>query len=143
MLDIRRRYFAKRPTWSDDASIIHQRIQLAPFRIHRFEHADDISFNACLLRDLESLLRLQKSVRDGGVVDRELRDIAAVNLHMVSAAPELGGRGAAAKSDTRWSTIEDLRDLGYRTADAWLQEHHDELGHESSFAFEEEERGAA
>lgn len=111
--------------------------------VEMMARVSDISFNACLLRDLESLLRLQKSVRDGGVVDRELRDIAAVNLHMVSAAPELGGRGAAAKSDTRWSTIEDLRDLGYRTADAWLQEHHDELGHESSFAFEEEERGAA
>ena len=125
-------------------------VQLTPFQSDSFgktavetmARINDISFSACLLRDLEALVRLQRSVRDGGVVDAELIDIASINLHLLSAAPELGDRGPAAKSDTRWRSIEELHDLGVRTADAWLEEHRSELGHETTLMIEEEPAAA-
>lgn len=126
-------------------------VQLTPFTtdtvadnvVETMARVNDISFSACLLRDLESLMRLQRSARSGGVIDPEWQRVAAVNLHLLEAAAELGGRGPAAKSDTRWSAIEELHDLGYRTADIWLDANREELGHGSTLRFEEEEPEAA
>jgi NTE family protein len=126
-------------------------VQLTPFTtetvagnvVETMSRVNDISFSACLQRDLDSLMRLQRSVRSGGVIDPEWRRVAAVNLHLLAAADDLGGRGPTAKSDTRWSTLEELHDLGYRTADTWLETHREDLGHASTLRFEEDEQKAA
>jgi NTE family protein len=92
----------------------------------------DIGFNACLLRDLKALTEIQAVARAVPTPPAPLDRLAATNLHLMEAAPELTHRGAASKIDTRWSQIEELRALGHATADAWLAEHGDVVGRAST-----------
>jgi NTE family protein len=92
----------------------------------------DIGFNACLLRDLKALTQVQEIARSAESHDPGMRALATTNLHMMAAAPALSQRGAASKIDTRWSRIEELRELGRVTAEAWLADHRGEFGRSST-----------
>jgi NTE family protein len=83
----------------------------------------DIGFNACLLRDLKALTEVQAIAREHPSKDARMQALAATNLHLMEASPELARRGSASKLDTRWSQITELRALGRDTADAWLADH--------------------
>lgn len=88
----------------------------------------DIGFNACLLRDLKALTEVQAIAREAQSASPKMQALAATNLHLMGAPPELAQRGAASKIDTRWSQIEELRALGRATAEAWLADHRGGLG---------------
>jgi len=92
----------------------------------------DIGFNACLLRDLKALTEVQAIAREAHSASPKMQALAATNLHLMQAAPELAQRGSASKIDTRWTQIEDLRALGRATADAWLAEHRPVFGRMST-----------
>lgn len=92
----------------------------------------DIGFNACLLRDLKALTEIQSIARETASRDPRMMALAATNLHLMTAAPELATRGAASKVDTRASQIEELRALGRATADAWLADHGHAFGRSST-----------
>ncbi|MGJ7582532.1 patatin-like phospholipase family protein [Variovorax sp. RHLX14] len=92
----------------------------------------DIGFNACLLRDLKALTRIQSMARRMESCDPDMQALASTNLHLMEASEELTRRGSASKVDTRWSQIEELRELGRETADAWLSAHGHALGLEST-----------
>ncbi len=105
-------------------------VQITPFAVEDapttlggiIGRMSDIGFNACLLRDLKALTEVQAIARKAQVTDPAMEALAATNLHMMPAAPELAERGAASKVDTRWSRLQELRELGRATADAWLAE---------------------
>lgn len=91
----------------------------------------DISFNACLLRDLKALTGIKEVVSETSSTPR-MRALAAIGLHLMEASPELSTYGAASKLDTRASRIEALRVLGRECADAWLAAHRHALGRGST-----------
>ena len=93
--------------------------------------ASDISFNACLMRDLDRLVTLQGEARAVGPVTPRLRAVAGLNIHLLRAPAELAD-GGVSKYDTRWSTLEGLRELGRETADTWLAENGNAIGAASS-----------
>ena len=115
-------------------------VQITPFAVDDVSSTltgimgrmSDIGFNACLLRDLKALTQVQAIARDAHSRDPGMQALAATNLHMMAAAPELAQRGGASKIDTRWSRIEELRELGRATAEAWLAEHRDEFRRSST-----------
>ncbi len=82
----------------------------------------DIGFNACLLRDLKALTEVQAIARQAPPITDAFTALARTNLHLMEAPHALAERGPSGKSDTRWSQLESLRDLGRATADAWLRE---------------------
>lgn len=92
----------------------------------------DIGFNACLLRDLKALTEIQTIAREARSAAPTMRALAATNLHLMEAAPELARRGPVSKVDTRWSQIEALRALGRETARAWLVENRRAFGRRST-----------
>jgi len=110
-------------------------VQITPFAVDDVSSTltgvmgrmSDIGFNACLLRDLKALTQVQAIARDAHSRDPGMQALAATNLHMMAAAPALSQRGGASKIDTRWSRIEELRELGRATAEAWLAEHRGEF----------------
>lgn len=91
----------------------------------------DISFNACLLRDLKALTGIKEVVNERSSSPR-MRALAETSLHLMEASPELSMLGPASKLDTRDSRIEALRLLGRERADAWLAEHRHALGRAST-----------
>ncbi|MEJ8629209.1 hypothetical protein P0F65_03880 [Sphingomonas sp. I4] len=94
----------------------------------------DISFNACLRRDLRALSEVQDVARAESSGDPRMRAVARVNLHLLSPPPELAGRSGTSKVDTRWSVLQDLRAMGRAQAEQWLATNRDALGQKSSFA---------
>ena len=92
----------------------------------------DIGFNACLLRDLKALTEVQAIAREAASSSPKMKALAATNLQLMEAAPELARRGPVSKVDTRWSQIEALRKLGRDTAEAWLVEHRRAFGRRST-----------
>lgn len=95
------------------------------------KRASDISFNACLMRDLKTLTDLQAAVREAASPSPRLRPVLDIHIHLLRAPGELAS-GYVDKYDTRWSTLCGLRDLGRATAEAWLAEKREALGAASS-----------
>lgn len=117
-------------------------VQITPFTVENTSSSlsavmgrmSDIGFNACLLRDLKALTAVQDLARQTPSPDTAMQALAATNLHLMEACPELSERGGASKIDTRWSRLQELRTLGHATADAWLAEHRRDLGRTSTVA---------
>lgn len=105
-------------------------IQITPFAVDEapttlggiIGRMSDIGFNACLLRDLKALTEVQTIARTARSTDPAMQALAATNLHLMPAAPELAERGSASKLDTRWSKLQELREMGHMAAHAWLTE---------------------
>ncbi len=62
-----------------------------------------------------------------------MQAIARVNLHLLSPPSELAGPSGTSKVDTRWSVLQDLREMGRAQADEWLATNRQTLGQASSF----------
>lgn len=92
----------------------------------------DIGFNACLLRDLKALTEIQTIARETASTAPKMQALAATNLHLMEAAPQLARRGPVSKVDTRWSQIEELRALGRETAETWLADNRRAFGRKST-----------
>ncbi|WP_416358307.1 patatin-like phospholipase family protein [Aureimonas phyllosphaerae] len=99
---------------------------------------NEITFNTSLMRDLRMLTEMKRLVRDEDLENPVLRQIAALRLHMISAGEELTRRGAVGKLDTRWSELLELRDLGRRATDLWLERHRADIGNRTSLPTEVE-----
>ncbi|MGE7204668.1 patatin-like phospholipase family protein [Sphingomonas sp. NPDC019816] len=116
-------------------------VQITPFTVDDVggsigdvtRRVSDISFNACLRRDLRALSEIQDIARAEASRDPRMQAIARVNLHLLSPPEELAGRSGASKVDTRWSVLEGLRKLGRAQAERWLADHRATLGRGSSF----------
>lgn len=116
-------------------------VQITPFTVEDvggsvgdvMRRVSDISFNACLRRDLRALSEIQDIARAERSRDPRMKAISRVNLHLLSPPLDLAGRSGTSKVDTRWSVLQDLHALGHAQADRWLATHRDTLGHGSSF----------
>ncbi|MEH3145579.1 MAG: patatin-like phospholipase family protein [Methylobacterium frigidaeris] len=114
-------------------------VQLTPFETasvgmlpsETASRVSDISFNACLMRDLRTLVELQRYARENDSQAPRMRAIADLNIHLLRAPCLLAG-GSVNKLDTRWSTLSGLRDLGRATAERWLSGAGDAIGADSS-----------
>ncbi len=87
----------------------------------------DISFNACLMRDLKALNELKRFAQASQTHDARLEAVAEINIHLLHAPCELSG-GSVSKLDTRWSMLTGLRELGRSTADRWLADVGSKIG---------------
>lgn len=89
----------------------------------------DIGFNAALLRDLAALTTMKDIARAVPDAEPRLAALAEMNLHLVEPPQDLSRYG---KLDTRWSALEEMRDLGRAHAGAWLERYGGDLGHRST-----------
>ena len=116
-------------------------VQITPFTVEDvgdsvgevMRRVSDISFNACLRRDLRALSEIQDIARAAPSRDPRMQAIARVNLHLLSPPDELAGPSGTSTVDTRWSVRQDLRTMGRAQAEQWLAAHRDFLGRDSSF----------
>ena len=120
-------------------------VQLTPFVAEdvgvlpseRAGRVSDISFNACLIRDLKTLTELKRYALASDTRDAHMQAVADINIHLLHAPGELSS-GGVSKLDTRWSTLTGLRDLGRETAERWLADVGERIGSGSNLQALEE-----
>jgi NTE family protein len=101
------------------------------------DRISEISFNASLNQELQTLALIKAALREGhangdAYAATLFRRIEALHIHRIEAQKEMAGFGAASKLNPEWGFLERLRDIGYRAADEWLAKHFDDLGRHST-----------
>ena len=89
----------------------------------------EIAFNISFVREVSAIRHI------GAIVDAEHSDVvraAAVRLHLISGNDELQKLDLSSKFNTELPFLQHLRGLGSATAERWLEQHFEHIGHRST-----------
>lgn len=95
---------------------------------------NEITFNSSLLQELAHIEFVSDLVEKGRLEDGEQRKMC---VHIIENESALKPLGVTSKMNSEWAFLTHLRDIGQATADAWIEEHADEIGHHSSVKIED------
>ncbi|WFT78573.1 patatin-like phospholipase family protein [Methylobacterium sp. CB376] len=93
------------------------------------DRLNEITFNGNLLRELRAIDFVQGLVDEGALATEGYRPL---RLHRIDGSGELDDYTAATKLKAQWPFLLRLRDAGRAAARAWLDQHFDAVGRESS-----------
>jgi NTE family protein len=94
---------------------------------------NEVSFNAVLLKELRMIALLRQVAHSG---DTEGAKWAHMRIHRVS-SEVMVGLGYSSKLNAEWEFLSMLRDEGRRAAQAFLNDHHEDLGRRSTLDLDE------
>jgi len=89
---------------------------------------NEISFNSTLLRELRAIDFVTRLIEEGKL---SRQDYTRVFMHRI-AADELKPMQASSKLNAEWVFLTNLKDLGRKTAEEWLDRHYDDVGNRST-----------
>ena len=89
----------------------------------------ELSFNSSLVREMRGVATIT-SLIDSGKLASDV--YARVNFHMIEAPDELPAFGVSSKFNTDIRFLEHLKEMGWKTADDWLEKNFDCIGVKSS-----------
>jgi NTE family protein len=95
---------------------------------------NEVSFNAVLLKELRMIALLRQVAHSNN--DCESAKWADMRIHRVS-SELMVGLGYSSKLNAEWEFLCMLRDEGRRAAQAFLNDHHEDLGRRSSLDLDE------
>lgn len=90
---------------------------------------NEISFNSSLIKELRAIHLLHQLIDAEGLETERYRD---VRLHIIHAADEVQHLEASSKLNAEWEYLTLLFERGRGWADAWLNNHFDDLGERST-----------
>jgi NTE family protein len=129
-------------TDSDDLLLIQinpNRRDTVPTRARTIlDRANEITFNASLLKELRTIALIKEVLEDAGRPDcayrRPLfRRIDNLRLHKLDPEEALTPFAASTKSQTNLSFLEQLRGIGRQAAENWLAKNGNQLGKKSTY----------
>jgi NTE family protein len=98
------------------------------------DRINTLSFNSSLMREMRAINFVNQLVDsgfdDGGRLKKML-------IHCIDAEDEMSNLGVSSKVNAGWDFLAWLFELGRKRGDAFLREHFDKLGNESSTSIEE------
>ena len=89
----------------------------------------ELSFNSSLVREMRGVATIT-SLIDSGKLASDV--YARVNFHMIEAPDELPAFGVSSKFNTDIRFLEHLKEMGWKTADEWLEKNFQCIGVKSS-----------
>src|SRR5438045_7422909 len=90
---------------------------------------NEISFNSSLMREMRAVAFVTKLIDDGRLSQG---DAKRVLFHSVCAVDVMRGLGIASKLNADIGFLSQLRTLGRERAQAWIDQHLDDLGYGST-----------
>ncbi len=118
---------------SKDVIIVHTnplvRDTLPTTAAEIFDRVNEISFNSSLMREMRAIAFVTKLI-DSGKLDPD--EYGRMLIHSVRADEAMADFGVASKMNPDWEFLCQLRDLGREATSAWLNEHAEKVGRESS-----------
>ncbi len=96
---------------------------------------NEISFNASLTREMRAIDFVQHLI-DDGVIDKD--KWKRMRVHSIRDDATMATFNVATKITPDWNVINELRDAGRSTADAWLKAHKSKIGKTDSVNIKED-----
>lgn len=90
---------------------------------------NEITFNASLITEISSILLLKQLIDEENLDRVRYTDM---RLHRISAENELQKLGVSSKLNSEWAFLQHLHEIGYKTADQWLEQNFEYLGQKST-----------
>jgi NTE family protein len=90
---------------------------------------NEITFNAALIKELRAIHLLHQFIEAEGLESERYRD---VRLHIIHTADEVQHLEASSKLNAEWAYLTYLFERGRGWAEAWLNDHFDDLGERST-----------
>jgi NTE family protein len=98
------------------------------------DRLNEITFNASVVLEVNAIEAINSLLAE--LAQQDLPYVGRfrpIRLHTIRDDTFVERLGFVSKSSTSWIFLSTLHDEGYRTADAWLRAHRDDLGERSSF----------
>ncbi|NVK34553.1 MAG: patatin-like phospholipase family protein [Rhodobacteraceae bacterium] len=95
---------------------------------------NEITFNSTLLREMRIVDFVVRMLEEGKL---STDDYMKVKMHRIS-AEELKPLQASSKSNAEWAFLEELKGIGRRAAESWINTHYDAIGNQSTINLREE-----
>jgi NTE family protein len=92
------------------------------------DRVNEITFNSSLLREMRAVEFVGRLIEEGWIKSEYASRMRRVLVHIVRADPELTEFGVSSKLSPDWRFLTHLRDLGRKSASAWLDAHWDDIG---------------
>ncbi|MBI1383838.1 MAG: patatin-like phospholipase family protein [Rhizobiales bacterium] len=123
---------------SRDVLIVHinplERLDVPRTAPEIFNRINEISFNSSLMREMRAIAFVTRLIDDGALSsDRYSRML----IHAIHGDEFMRDLSIATKLSPSWSFLCELRDLGRRIAEEWLEANFDAIGERSSVDIEE------
>lgn len=96
---------------------------------------NEISFNSSLLRELRAIDFVTRQLREDKLDTNRYSEIL---VHRIEATEQINPLSASSKVNTEWLFLTQLRDIGRASAKAFLDEHYESLGKESTLDLQSE-----
>jgi NTE family protein len=90
---------------------------------------NEISFNSSLMREMRAVAFVTKLIDEGKLNQNDAKRLL---IHSISADDVMCGLGAASKLNADDGFLSELRALGRERAQAWINEHFDNVGSRST-----------
>ncbi len=86
---------------------------------------NEITFNASLIKELRALYFLKEIIDHEGLERERFRD---GRLHRIENEEEMSEYSVSSKLNAEWAFLEHLHDIGWNTAERWIEQHFDDVG---------------
>lgn len=96
---------------------------------------NEISFNSSLLRELRAIDFVTRQLQENKLDRGRYSEIL---VHRIEATEEINPLSASSKINSEWSFLTHLRDIGRESAKAFLDQHYESLGKESTLDLKRE-----
>lgn len=97
------------------------------------DRLSEITFNASLISEMRAIHFVKKLLRDDRLDRGRYKNL---HMHMIADDEGMAPFNASSKFNTDWAFLQELHRLGHRAADAWLHEHRNTVGQDSTFDIE-------
>jgi NTE family protein len=111
--------------------IVREEIPTTPDTIEN--RVNELSFNSSLMREIRAIAFVKRLIEEERLDRTRYKDLL---IHMIDASAEMRRLGVASKFDVSWDFLVGLHDIGQAACDAWLTNHRDKLGQETSVDLE-------
>jgi len=117
-----------------------QRLEKPTRSMDILDRLSEITFNASLIGELRAISFVKRLLKENKLDPSRYKDL---HMHMVADDEGLAPFNASSKSNTDRVFMQELHDLGHRSADRWLEAHRGDVGLRSSLDIEKTFLGMA
>lgn len=93
------------------------------------DRVNEISFNSTLMREVRAIAFVTKLIDNNHLKHNAYKNM---KLHIIQDEDVMAGLGSASKFNADWDFLIHLREVGWQTADDWINKNFDKIGKESS-----------